>query len=238
VPFILKNTVIAEILKDFILFFMGFICTTTLLGFVKAAIAGLLGDKTPEIDGFLSLNPQAHFDLVDAATVMAIFISIQYICFGSSSYSLIPSIIVFMFFKSPTYLMRFDESAKSVVRLAIISLLGLISSAVLFFFSMAVTLAFFWVSDPKIKILTGVLDYIAAFSFIRLIVNLFPPIPPSESFYIIRPFLGYKAEKFLESLRDNIFASVISFVFFILCMRIFLPLLITVYLALMNSLYR
>lgn len=47
---------------SFTLLIFVYLFSITLSGFVKAATAKGLGDDTPELMGFLSLNPMAHFD--------------------------------------------------------------------------------------------------------------------------------------------------------------------------------
>lgn len=205
--FSLKHSVFLEILRDFLLVMIGFMISATIGGFIKAFVALLVNDSTPKNDGFLSFNPLNHCDLTQTAPIAAIFLIISRII-ESPTLSQVLIIFAIAFLKTSIFDMYFDNKApRADVKIAIINLAGIITSAFLltqpliFLAKLSLT---YKLQGPWLLIVRDIISYISTFAFINLIINL-PPIPPREAFYVIRPFLSYKAERFLERLRENIF---------------------------------
>lgn len=204
--FSLKHSIFLEILRDFLLVMIGFMISATIGGFLKAFVALLVNDVTPKNDGFLSLNPLNHCDLTQTAPIAAIFLIISRII-ESPTLSQILIIFAIAFLKTSIFDMYFDNKApRADVKIAIINLTGIVTSAFLLtqplIFLARLSFAY-KLQGPWLLIVRDIISYISTFAFINLIINL-PPIPPREAFYVIRPFLSYRVERFLERLRENI----------------------------------
>lgn len=222
----LKGSVFSEIIRDFFLVLLGFSLSVSIRGFVKALAAKLSGDSTPQQDGFLTLNPVSHCDLTQIVPLVLIFVGISRIVSGSSFSSLL-AIIAIAFLESSVYPMALDaRSQRADLRIAMINLASIITGLLMFtlpipfIVNMSLETA---VYQPHFEVLRDLLSNIAAFSFIRLIIHL-PPIPPREGFFVIRPFVSYKVERFLEKLSENVIMTIL---FSIVSVAILLPFLVT-----------
>lgn len=225
--FAFKGFIFSEIIRDFFLVLLGFSLSVSLRGFVKALTAKLMGDSTPQQDGFLTLNPVQHCDLTQIVPLSLVFVTISRIVSGSSFSSLL-SIISIAFLESAVYPMALDSrSSRADLRIAMVNLTSILCGLVLFTapipFIVNMSLMEMGPYNPKMEALKDLLSNISAFSFIRLIIHL-PPIPPREGFFVIRPFVSYKVERFLEKISENVIMSIL---FSIVSVTILLPFLIT-----------
>ncbi len=204
--FSLKNSIIAAVIRDFILIMVSFMICATTKGFIKALASYIQGDITPKNDGFLSFNPLNHCDISHTAPIAAILILISKALNESSSVSRLITVVAITFLESSIYPMTFgDKDSRADIKIALSNLAGiammifLLTTPLPFLFK----LSFIYdLKGPEILILRDIFGHISTFAFISLIINL-PPIPPRDGFYVIRPFLSYKAERFLEQLREN-----------------------------------
>ncbi len=203
-----KSQIFLEIIKDFILALIGLSFSVSIKGFVKALVARFLGDRTPQNDGFLTLNPMGHCDLPQITLITLIFITFSRIVYGSASSSLLTMIII-SFMESAIYTMNFDTRAhKADIKISIIQLSGIITSLTLFLVPIPLMLKIAnQNSGPLFSVFYDILANVAIFSFIRLIIHL-PPIPPREGFYVIQPFISQKIERFLVRISENLLASI------------------------------
>ena len=60
-------------LSEVVILLPVFLLLFTWRGFIQALFAKLMGDTTAEEDGFLSINPLAHVDLVGLLTILGVF---------------------------------------------------------------------------------------------------------------------------------------------------------------------
>lgn len=64
------------------LLFPVLVCVFTFRGFFKALVAKLMGDRTPQEEGFLTLNPMAHVDVFGLTTTMVIILVLGFVFGG------------------------------------------------------------------------------------------------------------------------------------------------------------
>ncbi len=69
----MNSTYMYAFIKQVAVLFPTFILLFTVRGFFQALAAHCVGDDTPEENGFLSLNPLAHIDIVGTLMLSAIF---------------------------------------------------------------------------------------------------------------------------------------------------------------------
>ena len=78
------NTVsIYGFIKQVAILYPTFIVLFTVRGFFQAWSARLVGDDTPEENGFLTLNPLAHIDIVGSLLFSLLFVSFDYVRQGA-----------------------------------------------------------------------------------------------------------------------------------------------------------
>jgi Zn-dependent protease len=78
-----------SVLNLFATLFPAFLLLFTWRGFVQALVARLMGDKTAQEAGFLTLNPFAHVDVLGLTVVIGIFFAI-----GGLFYAVMPPIVL------------------------------------------------------------------------------------------------------------------------------------------------
>ncbi len=79
------------VLNDLAILFPVFLLIFTWRGFVQALTAKIMGDRTAERDGFLTLNPLAHIDLYGFMIVMGVFFVL-----GGLFYNVMPRAVLLM----------------------------------------------------------------------------------------------------------------------------------------------
>lgn len=68
-----QSSHILSLINDIAIFFPVFLIIFTWRGFFQAAVAKAMGDTTAQEDGFLTLNPLAHIDLVGFSTIILVY---------------------------------------------------------------------------------------------------------------------------------------------------------------------
>jgi hypothetical protein len=76
--------------------FIGFALSTSFNGYFKARVAHWLGDSTPKDQGFLSLDPSSHVDLVTLLTTLLILIGASILIPGPFAVPIAIGVIIFI----------------------------------------------------------------------------------------------------------------------------------------------
>jgi hypothetical protein len=79
----MNNVTIYGFIKQVAILYPTFILLFTVRGFFQAWSARLVGDDTPQENGFLTLNPLAHIDVLGSLLFAFLFASIDYVQQGS-----------------------------------------------------------------------------------------------------------------------------------------------------------
>lgn len=201
-----------------------FLLIFTCRGFFQALIAKLMGDKTPEQDGFISLNPLVHIDFIGILVILGCFFVISGF-FSSAVPRTVLLIILIMTGIRWTIPVRIDDRKFTNYRLGgiLTSLAGALGNFLLAFVGMGVlklvsTLALAsYVKISIVTILTTLIQITVFFGVIDLI-----PLPPFNGGKILRYALPSKLQWLVQNIEKHaliiilvlFFAPFISTLFF------------------------
>jgi|SaaInlLV_10m_DNA_2_1039722.scaffolds.fasta_scaffold00190_26 Zn-dependent protease len=206
---------VIKVLNEIAVLFPAFISVFTFHGFAKAFFAKLMGDNTPQEDGFLSLNPLAHVDMFGVVFTFCIIFVLGVLFPGESSRSLLFIFIIILGIRW-TYPVEINESNFKYPKLGIIltSLSGSIGNfflALLCMYFIAyfpfarVSLA---VSKTVVEIFSNIIQLALFFGVLDLI-----PIPPFEGGRLLKNLLPHSARGFFEKIEEySLFILLILFI--------------------------
>lgn len=220
-----KQHQILAILNDVAVLLPVFLVIFTWRGFVKAALAKMMGDNTAQKDGFLTLNPLAHIDLVGMLIIVAVFFVV-----GSMFYNTLPRAVLLMLLVILgvrwTIPVPFDESKLKHYRLGgtITMLAGPISNIILAFLAAGAIKISLYLSLPHYAIISliEIFQTMIDISLFFGILN-FMPLPPFDGGLALRYALPYSMQYIVNWLEEYSL-----FIFFIL---VFAPGISTIFLG-------
>jgi Zn-dependent protease len=204
-----------DVLNDIAIIFPVFLIIFTWRGFIQALIARLMGDKTAQQDGFLTLNPLAHVDLYGILIIMALFFVIGGFL-GDTLPRAILLIILLIFGVRWTHPVPIDESQFRHYRLGgiLTSLAGAISNFLLAFISIGLLKLCLQANFPTyaiitlLKIFQTLIDICLFFCVLDLI-----PLPPFDGGKVLRYALPLSAQPMLDWLEEySLFIFVFLFI--------------------------
>jgi Zn-dependent protease len=211
-------------LNLFAMLFPVFLIIFTWRGFVQALVARVMGDRTAQQEGFLTINPLAHIDIVGLTIVIAIFFII-----GGLFYTVLPPaillILLILLGVRWTIPVPIDETQFSNYRLGgiLTSLSGSLANFVLAFLSIGLLKVCLIPSFPQYVLITlfqifDTLIYTALFFGIMDLI----PLPPFDGGRLLHYLLPYRLRFIVSWLEEYslyiflilFFVPVISDIFF------------------------
>lgn len=205
---------ILALLNQIAILFPVFLVVFTFKGFVQALAAKLMGDRTAEQDGFLTLNPLAHIDLVGLSIVL-----LGYLIIGVMFTEPLPANIFFIilvtFGARMIIPVTIDDSNFKNFRLGgiVTSISGSIGNFILAIFAILLLKALFFLSLPNyalvsiMGILTSTLDIAILFGVINLI-----PLPPFDGGRLLRYILPTSQQHIVAWLEEySLFIVIVLF---------------------------
>lgn len=205
---------ILALLNQVAILFPVFLVIFTFKGFIQALTAKLMGDKTAEHDGFLTLNPLAHIDLIGLSIVLFGYFIIG-IIFTEPLPRNIFFIILVTFGARMIIPVTIDDRNFKRFRLGgiVTSLSGSLGNFVLAIVSILLLKALFFLPLPNyivlsiMGILTTTMDIALLFGVINLI-----PIPPFDGGRLLRYILPQSQQHIVAWLEEySLFIFLILF---------------------------
>lgn len=188
---------VAVLLPVFLLIF-------TWRGFAQALSAKLMGDTSPEEDGFLTLNPLAHIDLVGLLTILAAFFAVTAFLSGAVPSTVLLMMLIMLGVRW-TYPVQVDDTRFTNYRLGgvVTSLTGPFSNFLL---------AFLAVGAMKLVLQVGMAQF-ALVSFLEIFKTLVRvaiffgvidliPLPPFDGGKLLRYLLPYSQQHIVQKLEE------------------------------------
>ena len=201
----MNNFHIYAFIKQVAILFPTFVLLFTVRGFFQAWAAYFSGDDTAHEEGFLTLNPLAHVDVLGALIFAAFFGGMQYAAASGSS------ILVWLFFAlilftgvRPYYPVPIDSSYFRWPRLGVVitTLSGTVSYLLLTLMSMYTLLIGFDLCGgmtPLFLIVQQIANSIIEWSMFWAVLSLIP-IPPFDAGALLPVFLGEVGQKIYDFL--------------------------------------
>jgi Zn-dependent protease len=216
VGFFMINNTILKSLSEIALMFPIFIIIFTFRGFFQSLAAKLVGDDTAEQDGFLTLNPLAHINIMGLSILLGVLIII-----GGLFSGIIPRgillLILILFGIRLTFPVPVDERNFKHYRIGGIatSLAGFTSSIILSLFSIILMKSIFCLSLPSYVVVTsleicnGLIDLAILFGIIDLI-----PLPPFDGGRLLKYMLP-TSQQYIISWLEEYSLFIVLFIFFV-----------------------
>lgn len=205
---------VLAILNEIAILFPVFLIIFSFRGFTQALIAKLMGDRTAQQDGFLSLNPLAHMDLFGLCTVLFVYFLI-----GALFPNPLPStafLVVLLLFGARMIIpVPTDERNFKNLKLGgvLTSISGGISNLLLALVIVIIIKALFLFVLPQyvlvsiMGVLTTTLEITILFGLLNLI-----PLPPFDAGKIWRYILPYSKQYIINWLEEySLFIFLILF---------------------------
>ncbi len=181
-----------------------FLLLFTWRGFTQALFAKWMGDTTPEEDGFLTLNPLAHVDLVGLLTILGAFFVIAGFLPGAIPRAVLLMMLVMMGVRW-TYPVYVNEARLHNYRVGgiITTLAGPMGNFFLGFLAVGVIKLLLQCNLPQstllslIEIFKTLLEIALFFGVIDLI-----PLPPFDGGKLLRFLLPYNQQFIVQKLEE------------------------------------
>lgn len=199
-----KQQQLLSALNDVAIFLPVFLIIFTWRGFIQAFAAKIMGDKTAEQEGFLTLNPLAHIDALGLLVVIGIFFFIGGL-FGATlprSFFLILLIMLGVRWTIPVPIVE-QNFKKFRLGGIVTALSGSAANILLAFIGVIILRLLFQVALPGFALTTLMLitqtliDMSLFFSVLDLI-----PLPPFDGGRLLRYALPYSAQHIVDWLES------------------------------------
>lgn len=207
VPRMSKKQQFLDVLNDIAIIFPVFLIIFTWRGFVQALMARLMGDRTAQQDGQLTLNPLAHVDLTGLVVIMVVFFVLGGLLGDTLPRALLLIVLIVLGVRW-THPVTIDDRQFKHHRLGGImtSLSGSLANFLLAFMGaglmrlcMSEVLPMYAIVS-LIKILQTLIDVALFFGVLDLI-----PVPPFDGGRVLRYVLPYSAQSVLDWLENYSF---------------------------------
>ncbi len=207
VPRMSRRQQFLDVLNDIAIIFPVFLIIFTWRGFVQALIARIMGDRTAQHDGQLTLNPLAHVDLTGLVVIMVVFFVLGGLLGDMLPRALLLIVLIVLGVRW-THPVTIDDRQFKHHRLGGImtSLSGSLANFLLAFMGAGLMRLCMSEALPMyaivslIKILQTLIDVALFFGVLDLI-----PVPPFDGGRVLRYVLPYSAQSVLDWLENYSF---------------------------------
>ncbi len=204
-------------LSEVVILLPVFLILFTWRGFIQALFAKLVGDTTGEEDGFLTLNPLAHIDLIGFMIILGAFFIIAGF-FSSAIPRTVLLIMLVMMGVRWTYPVHIDDSRFKNYRLGgvVTTLAGAFSNFLLAFVSVGMLKLLLQFNMPQ-NMLMSLLEIFKTLISIAIFFGVIDliPLPPFDGGRLLRYVLPYNKQHILHWLEE--------YSFFIMLVLFFAP---------------
>lgn len=202
-------------LSEVVILLPVFLLLFTWRGFMQALFAKLMGDSTPEEDGFLTLNPVAHIDLVGLLTILGVFFVITGFFSGAIPRTVLLMMLVIMGVRW-THPVHVDETRFKNYRLGgiVTSLAGPLSNFFLAFVSVGLLKLLFQFNIAQYALISliDIFKTLISIAIFFGVIDLIP-LPPFDGGKILRYLLPYNMQHIVQWLEEYSFFIILVLFF-------------------------
>jgi len=199
-----KTQHLLSVMNDIAILLPVFLIVFTWRGFIQAAMARLMGDRTAKDSGFLTLNPIAHIDVFGLLIIMAVFFFL-----GGLFHDVLPRSALFILLiilgVRWTHPVPIEDSQFTSYRLGgiVTALSGPIANIILAFMATGVLRLVLWdaLSLNVIMIFVDILKVLIDISLFFALLDLVP-LPPFDGGRLLRYALPDSKQYIVEWLED------------------------------------
>lgn len=211
----MKNTLFQSIHLAAI-FLPSLITVLTFRGFFRAFMAKLMGDNTPQEEGFLTLNPVAHVDLVGILVILFVLFVVGGLLPGGVSHALLLIFLIFMgarwSYEVPFNERNFRSEKTGMLMMSLAGFIGNCLLALLFLY-VRKYFPFERFSLSGMTALNSIFVAIVDFSIFFGIFNLLP-IPPFDGAILLSYLLPASSYNILRWLEEHALFILIGLLLF------------------------
>lgn len=229
----MHNHLALELLNRSIVFFLVLLLIYTIKGFTQASAAYLLGDRTAKDDGFLSLNPLMHLNVMGLVVIIVLY-SVAAIAlpefFPKSTYLMLPLVLGVQWSIPITLTPRnFKRETLSVVLVALAGPLALVFTAFLALAFLHLFLSFALAHNIPSNVTTTALNISSTIVSLAIWFGLFDllPVPPLDGGIILRQVLPIQQQHIADWIEE--------YALYILLFLFFCPGIREIFLGFMSS---
>jgi Peptidase family M50. len=201
------NGYVMALLRDIAILFPAFLIVFTFHGFARAIVARWMGDNTAYQEGYVSLNPLMHVDIMSMTVVLLIVFLVGGLFAGALPRSMLYILLLFMGVRW-TYSIPFEvRNFKSVRRgMILTTLAGPLSCFVLTFLFLYVQKYLFLIAMPfgVAKSLQGICAAVVVLGAYFGVLGLLP-IPPFDGGRLLQFILPYSKQGIVHWLEEYSF---------------------------------
>lgn len=179
---------ILNLLSDLALLFPVFLLVFTFKGFFQALFARIAGDRTAQDDGFLTINPLVHIDILGLLTVLVVLFALGSILAGTIPRAFLFVLVVAFGARIGIPVPINENNFKQHKLGGILSALsGSLGNFVLSFLSILILRIVIFSSLPKFAFITlvKIFDSIVEISLLYGVLDLIP-LPPFDGGKILK----------------------------------------------------
>ena len=229
----MRNHLALELLNRSIVFFLVLLLIYSIKGCTQAATAYFMGDRTAKDDGFLTLNPLAHLNVMGLIVIVTLY-SVAAIAlpefFPKSTYLMLP-LVLGVQWAIPISLnpRNFKKETLSVSLVALSGPLALIFTAFLALAFLHVFLSMALAYKIPANVTTTALNISSTIVSLAIWFGLFDllPIPPLDGGIILRQLLPMKHQHIADWIEE--------YALYILLFLFFCPGIREIFLGFMSS---
>jgi len=201
-------------LRDVSILFPSFLAVFTFRGFAKSLVAKIMGDDTSSKNGFLTLNPLAHVDIIGLSIILALVFFLGSMFPGEMHRSVLIILLIFMGVKwtktVPFDVRKFKNIKSGTILTMLASSIGSIFVALIFLY-LQKYLPVNAISIGAYKTFISIFSMIIDVSVFFCVLDLLP-IPPFDGAKVLQFLLPYSKQGIITWLEQNSF--IIVFVLF------------------------
>jgi len=192
------------LLQNLAVLFPAFLFVFTARGFFRALVAKLMGDDTAQREGFLTLNPVAHVDVLGLCVVFFVIFFLGALFGGGFPRAMLYIVLIFMGVRW-THVVPFDE--RNFRRLKLGAILTILSgsigcfSLVYLFLYLFKYMPFFHLSLAAYKSLNGIVLSVISLAAYFGVLDLLP-IPPFNGGRLLQFILPYSKQHIVAWLEE------------------------------------
>jgi len=203
----MNSTYLYAFIKQIAILFPTFMMLFTVRGFFQALAAYCVGDDTPEENGFLSLNPLAHIDIVGTLMLSSVFAALYKLEGSGGSFIGMALILVVIFMGvRPYYPVLYDVRnfrwpKMGVVITTLATTLSYLVLTLIAMYAWVYGQYFFSDTPGAVMVIRQVSESIIEWAVVWAVISLIP-VPPFDAGALLPVFFGETGQEIYDVLEQ------------------------------------
>jgi Zn-dependent protease len=192
------------LLNEIVVLFFVFISVFSIKGFCQALSAKIAGDNTPSEDGFLSINPLAHLDILGLIIVLGVYFIVGLFFSEILQREILFALLITFGARTTIPITINDQNFKNYTLGGITTALAGSFGLIIFSALMVCILKILLLYPPQQYIFTSITHILKAIIDISVFFSVlnFVPIPPFDGGRLLRYILPYSLQYIVNKLEE------------------------------------